>query len=263
MRIQGCTAIITGASSGIGAATARALVQKGARVTLAARSTDALEQLRNELGTENTLAISTDVVSEESVRAMAARTREQFGRIDILVNNAGVGINGAVAELPTDILMKGFATNVLGPIHGIRSVVPHMRNVGGGVIADVSSMVTRMALPSAGAYRATKLALDALSDAARLELRRDNIRIITVYPGLTKTNFYDNALSAHERRTSRPPRTRRGRSPEFVARRIVWGIENEPRVVYMDIRGHAATALGALAPQLLAWMVMRRRRGGH
>jgi len=238
--------IITGASMGIGAATARAFVQAGAKVVLAARSEEPLVALAHKLGDEKALAVPTDVTVHAQIDALVRRTLEHYGRIDILVNNAGVAMAGPVATMDPAELERIFATNVLGPLYGIQAVVPQMRQQGGGLIINISSMATKLIIPTLGGYRATKQALNAVSDNARLELARDNIRVLTVYPGQTDTH-----------RTS-SGRGVQAQSAEFVAQRIVEGARKELREVFMTF-GHRMIALvGTVLPRTVERLMADR-----
>jgi NADP-dependent 3-hydroxy acid dehydrogenase YdfG len=142
MELSGKIVIITGASMGIGAATARAFAQAGAKVVLAARSADLLAALAREIGAERALAVPTDVTVRAQVDSLLQCTVEKFERIDILINNAGVGMAGTIATLNPANFEKIFATNVLGPLYAMQAVVPYLRQNGGGVILNVSSMVS-------------------------------------------------------------------------------------------------------------------------
>jgi NADP-dependent 3-hydroxy acid dehydrogenase YdfG len=255
MELQNKIVLITGASMGIGAATAREFVHAGAKVALAARSKEALSTLVSELGKERALAVPTDITDQGQVDSLVKQTLDHFGKIDILVNNAGVGLAGHVSTLDTSQFEQIFAVNVLGAIYAIKAVTPPMRQAGGGMIINVSSMVSKLVIPSIGGYRATKMALNALSDNARMELKLDNIRVITVYPAQTATMFFENMAGQNGRDlTSYGPAAMQ--SADFVARRIVSGARKEPREIFMTV-GHQiicfiATVFPGLFQQLMA-----------
>jgi NAD(P)-dependent dehydrogenase (short-subunit alcohol dehydrogenase family) len=260
MDLHNRVVIVTGASMGIGAATAREFARAGAQVALAARSAEPLAELAQQIGAERALAIPADVTNRAQVDALVQHTLARFGRIDILVNNAGVGLAGPVATISPIDFERIFAINVLGPLYAMQAVAPHLRKPGGGLIINVSSMVTKLTIPTIGGYRATKMALDAISDNARIELARDNIRVITIYPGQTSSNFFRNTINAADR-SGRPPGTRRPDTPEHVARRIVEGARQEPREVFMNPGMRAAAVVGTLLPRLFEWAIGRRMRG--
>jgi NADP-dependent 3-hydroxy acid dehydrogenase YdfG len=257
MELENKVVIITGASMGIGAATAREFVKAGAKVVLAARSEKELNVLAQELGAERAFAVPTDVTVRAQVKALMQKAVERFGRIDILVNNAGVGMAGPVATLDTSHLERILSSNVLGPVYGIQSAVPHMRQSGGGIIMNVSSMVSKLVIPTIGGYRATKMALNAITDNARFELARDNIRVIAVYPGETQTKFFDNTLDGGGR-AAVTGRARRMDPPEHVARKIVQGARQEPREVYMSGGNRVFGLIGTLIPTLFERMMRGR-----
>ena len=192
-KLENKVVIVTGASSGIGAAIARLFAAEGASLALASRAIDKLESLASELG-PRAVAIETDVTDPAQIQEMTRRCVERFGRIDILVNNAGVGMYGGIAEIPLARLQQLIATNWLGPIHAIQTVVPHMRRQGGGQIINVSSIAGKVVIPWMTAYAGTKFALNALSDGLRMELKQDRIEVINVCPGRIRTPFPDNAF---------------------------------------------------------------------
>jgi len=162
MEISGATVVITGASSGIGAAAVRAFAAEGANVVLAARSKDDIMKLATEIPGRS-LAIPTDISNQGDVQKMVERTLDTYKQIDILVNNAGVGIIGPVETLSIPDLERIMTVNVLGALSTIQAVVPHMRQRRRGQIINVSSVVGCHALPYAGGYAASKAALDRLT----------------------------------------------------------------------------------------------------
>jgi short-subunit dehydrogenase len=272
MQIADSVIIITGASMGIGEATARLLAAKGAKLALAARSADKLEGLAAELRARDAevIVVPTDMTDQEAVQRLVQTTVARFGRVDALINNAGVGLAGTVAKVDIADLRRAFDINVFGPVYAIQAVAPEMRRTGGGVIVNLSSMVSFLNLPIIGTYAATKYALNALSHAARLELLRDNIRVVTLYPGRTDTPFYANTLGGEIARRARQmmqgsrgadaPATpakapaaasaqssrpgARMNSAEDVAWRIARALEREPRDQFMDT-GSALFARGS------------------
>ena len=257
MELDNKVVVVTGASMGIGAATAREFARAGCKVVLAARSEKELNALAQELGAERALAVPTDVTIRAQVDALMQKAVERCGRIDILVNNAGVGMAGPIATLNTSHFQRILSSNVLGPVYGIQSAVPHMRQSGGGIIMNVSSMVSKLVIPTIGGYRATKMALNAITDNARFELAQDNIRVIAVYPGETQTKFFDNTLDGGGR-AAVTGRERRMDPPEHVARKIVEGARKEPREVYMSGGNRVFGLIGTLIPTLFERMMRGR-----
>ncbi len=196
MDVEGKVAIITGASQGIGMATARRFAAEGAKVVLAARSFDKLSSLADELHGQgrDALPLPADMRNKAAVERMAEQAFQHYGRIDILINNAGQAAAGTVAEVNEDDFRQIIDLNVFGCVYAIQAVVPKMRQTGGGLIINISSMVSKMHIPGLGAYAATKAALNMLSDTARVELASENIRLVTFYPRTTATDFGKNSL---------------------------------------------------------------------
>jgi NAD(P)-dependent dehydrogenase (short-subunit alcohol dehydrogenase family) len=238
MDIREKVTIITGASTGIGRATARLFAERGAIVVLAARSADKLEALAHELREQGkrALAVPTDVTQEDAVRNLVAKAIKTYGRVDILINNAGIGAAGPIAEYPANAYRQLIELNLFGPFYGMQAVVPHMREHGGGLIINVSSSATTQVYPLVGAYTSTKHALNILSAYERTELAPDNIRVITMYPDLTDSDFSRNGLVFGLR--PEPGVTALGElptpdSPEKVAQKIFEAASDEPADKYM------------------------------
>jgi short-subunit dehydrogenase len=229
--------IVTGASMGIGEATARLLHGRGARLALVARSKDKLNALAREL--EGSLVIEADMREPREIAEMIDTAYQHFGRIDALINNAGRGIYGAVEHVDKDAYADIFALNVLGPLVAMQQVVPRLRAQGGlpgqgGAIVNISSMVSKNYFINLGAYASTKYALNALSLTARQELEPDHIVVSVVYPGLTDTDFGKNAVRTDESMVSRNRAGLPGAdSPEHVAERIAYALESGDAEVYM------------------------------
>jgi len=237
MDIKGKVVLITGASEGIGLATARRFAEAGAKLALVARSAAKLEALADELKAAGAEAISvpSDVSVPEQVKNAVAETVRHYGRIDVLINNAGQSAAGTVADVDPDHLRQIIDLNIFGPLIAMQAAIPIMRKHGGGLIINVSSMVSKMRLPGLGAYAATKAALNLLSDTARGELAPDNIRVITIFPRMTATDFGAHSLGRTWERQSRHAHTSVPvDSAEHVANRILDAAINEPEEQYMD-----------------------------
>ncbi len=245
--LKGKTAVVTGASSGIGEATARTLAARGAAVVLAARAEEKLGFLEREIlaAGGRALPVKTDVADEASVRAMVERTVREFGSLDVLVNNAGLGLSGRVAELRPDDLRYLFEVNVIGPLRCIQVALPYMPR--GGRVINVSSVLGKRAIPKVGGYCATKFALNALSEALRVEAAGRGITVTSVYPGTTRTAFRENSRrTGDEKRGWRP----RGVPPERVAEKIARAAEKGGREVYVTLPDRLFVAGTTLLPGL-------------
>ncbi len=187
--LTGKTVIVTGASSGIGAATARALHLAGAFPVLAARRADRLAGLSDELG--GALAMPTDVTDTEQVHALVAATLERHGRIDGLVNNAGASIPGPIADIDVAEYRRILDLNVASLVGVTQAVLPAMREQRFGRIVNVSSGTTRRVAAGVGAYAATKSAVNMISAVLREELAGDGIAVSLLLPSITATEFGD------------------------------------------------------------------------
>ncbi len=179
------TALVTGASSGIGEETARRLQGLGYTVYGAARRTDRLEKL----AAEGVRPLAMDVTDDASMTAGIARIIEETGRIDVLVNNAGYGSYGAIEDVPIDEARRQFEVNLFGLGRLVQLVTPHMRGQKSGTIINISSMGGRLTTPLGGWYHATKYAVEALSDALRMELKPFGIDVVLVEPGGIRTEW--------------------------------------------------------------------------
>ena len=183
------TALVTGASSGIGEDTARRLQALGYVVYGAARRTDRLQAL----ATDGIRPLTMDVTDDASMTTGVNRILEETGRIDVLVNNAGYGSHGAIEDVPIDEARRQFEVNVFGLARLTQLVSPHMRAQGSGTIINISSIGGRLTTPLGGWYHATKYAVEALSDALRMELRPFGIDVVVVEPGAIRTAWWSIA----------------------------------------------------------------------
>ena len=235
MDVRGKVVLVTGASEGIGAATARLLTARGAKVALAARSIDKLNELTGEL--EDSYAVQADLTQPESITAMVETVVEHYGRIDVLVNNAGRALRAAVSDVKIADFQSIIELNLYGPLSAMQAVIPHMRKRGGGSIVNVSSNVSKMAIPTIGAYAATKYALNGLTLTARGELAADGIVVTVMYPGQTATNFGRNATVDQSLASAPPPSGGSNTAPDTaqdVAERILEAITDGPAEQYMS-----------------------------
>ncbi|MDX2244672.1 MAG: SDR family NAD(P)-dependent oxidoreductase [Leptolyngbyaceae cyanobacterium bins.302] len=187
--------LITGASTGIGAALAKQLAQRylGIRLILAARSQDKLEKVASicQQTGASVLIVPTDLAQVEQAQALAQTALDRFGQIDVLVNNAGYGQMGPLELMSPEECRRQFEVNILGPLALTQAVIPGMRDRGGGRIVNISSIGGRTAFPFGGLYSGSKFALEAISDALRMELEPFNIKVSVVEPGAVHNEFLD------------------------------------------------------------------------
>jgi short-subunit dehydrogenase len=187
MQIKDSVFVITGASSGIGAATARAASAAGARVVLAARREDRVRRLAAEL--DGAIAVRCDVTDQAQVTELAEAALGAFGRIDVLVNNAGQGLQAEIEQLSLDDFRSVLELNLVAPLAMMQAVLPTMRRQGAGSIVNVSSGTTFADVPGTGGYVASKIALERLSAIARNELEGTGVSVSTMIPFATSTEF--------------------------------------------------------------------------
>ncbi len=253
--------IITGASTGIGRATAIAFARAGARVALAARSADALHQLADELGgPERAIAIPTDVSDSVRCGRLIDRTVAHFGGLDILVNNAGMVVSGMFEHLQPEDMERQYAVNFFGAVHCARAALPHLK-ASRGVILNISSVAGLIGTPTASAYSSSKAALNAWSRALWVELRPYGVGVVTVCPYFTsgvklaeKGILREGSLHSTPRKPRRAPGTQ---TTEQVARAILKAAHRRPRIVVLSPVGKLVWLIDRLFPWLSDWIMAR------
>jgi NADP-dependent 3-hydroxy acid dehydrogenase YdfG len=199
--LKGAVALVTGASRGIGEATARMLAARGATVAMAARRTDRLESLGKEIAAEGGTAVplELDVSDREAAEAAVAGTVEELGRLDILVNNAGVMLLGPMLEAPVEEWQQMVEVNLLGLMYMTKAAVPHLLEAAAGDrgvadVVNISSVAGRIARRNSGVYNATKFGVGAFSESLRQEVTGRHVRVSLVEPGAVATE-----LQSHNR----------------------------------------------------------------
>ncbi|WP_278315195.1 oxidoreductase [Lolliginicoccus levis] len=186
------TVLITGCSSGIGAATAADLAAHGHTVYATARRPETLRGLAD----QGCRTLALDVTDEESMSAAVAAVESEEGSIDVLVNNAGYSQSGAVESIPLDSIRQQFETNVFGLIRMSQLVLPGMRKAGRGRIINIGSMGGKLTFPGGGIYHSTKYAVEAISDAMRFEVQGFGVQVVLIEPGLISTEFAGTAVGS-------------------------------------------------------------------
>lgn len=254
--MDGKVVVVTGASMGIGEEIARIFADQGASVVLLSRDASRAEAARHRVGhTERTVALACDVRNREEVDRALGLTLHHFDRVDVWVNNAGVGIRDSVADMEMQACRGLFETNFFGMIHCIQAVVPSMREAGGGAIINISSVAGHIPVPFMSPYCASKFAITALGKGARLELKRDNIHMLTVCPGYVRTDFGTHLVT--NRRGKLRPSSVQGITAERVARATYHGYLKRKREVIVPWTMIPAVKLYQLFPGLVEWGMAR------
>ena len=192
--IKGKVVVITGASSGLGAATARLLSAEGASVVLGARRVDRIQSLADELNAKGgkAIAIATDVTDHDQVKHLVDAAVQKFGRIDVMINNAGLMPHSPLERLKIDDWNRTIDVNIKGVLYGIAAALPHMKQQKAGHIINVSSVAGHKVTPNGAVYCATKHAVRALSEGLRVEVKPYNIRTTIISPGAVATELPDS-----------------------------------------------------------------------
>lgn len=261
--------LITGASTGIGAALARTLASRfaGVRLVLAARSADKLEKVADEcrkIGAD-VLVVPIDISETEQIARLVQSALARFGRVDILVNNAGYGQMGPVELISDQAVQRQFAVNLLAPIALIRTLIPIMRQQGGGRIINISSLGGRLAFPTGGLYSASKFALEGLSDALRMELEPFNISVSVIEPGPVRTKFFEVARNQSAQGVSNlldtpyRPAIQKLESLEQQVDRQAWTAEQVADVIIkaMSARRPKPRYIAATGGNILIWLMTK------
>lgn len=239
-KLAGKVALVTGASSGIGEATALALAAEGARIAIAARRMDRLDALTKHIQQQGgeALALEIDVTDEAKAREMVDRTRKQWGRLDILVNNAGVMLLGPITGANVDDWQRMVNLNLLGLMYATHEALPIMQTQGSGHIINVSSVAGRVARSGSGGYNATKWGVNAFSESLRQELaqRKEHIRVTLVEPGMVATELGSHITNEQARRAlEERAKSITPLQPEDIAAAILYAVTQPERVNVNEI----------------------------
>ncbi len=227
-------ALVTGASSGIGEATALALAAEGARVALAARRTDRINVLADKLG-DAAIAVELDVTDEGQCRNAVAATVDAFGKLDIVLNNAGVMLLGRIEGADTEDWRRMIHTNVLGLMYVTHAALPHLLETKGSLV-QVSSVAGRVARVGSGAYNASKWAVNAFSESLRQEVTARGVRVVLIEPGMVATELGDHITdqgakaALQQRREQMTPM-----EADDIARAVLYAVTQPPHVAVNEI----------------------------
>jgi short-subunit dehydrogenase len=255
MDLAGRIVVVTGASMGIGEAIAKIFADHGASVVMLSRDAGRVEAARGRVGhSERTLAMACDVRHREDVDRVIGLTLHHFKRLDVWVNNAGHGLLDSVAQMDMAACREMFDTNLFGAIGAMQAVIPVLRQQGGGTIINISSVAGHIPVPFHAAYSATKFSLNAIGKAARVELKKDGIHVLTVCPGRVHTPFSENAVHGNEvKRVG----SSRGISADRVAQATLRGYLKQKREVIVPWTMHIPVKVYQLFPGLVEWAMSR------
>jgi short-subunit dehydrogenase len=245
------TIVITGASSGIGLATAKAAAEEGAKLVLAARDENSLKEIVEELNRRggNAIHVMADVGQRAQVQAIADRAIEHFGGFDTWVNDAGVGIYGHLEEITDEDHHRLFDTNFWGVVYGSQIAAKHLRQRGGALI-NLGSVASEMSLPLQGMYCASKHAIKGFTDALRLELEEQHapVSVTLIKPTSIATPFAQHAKNYTGREPTLPPPLYK---PDDVARAILYAARHPVRDIYVGGAGKVMTTLNKNFPSVM------------
>ncbi len=237
-KLDNKVAIITGASAGIGEATAIALAAEGAKVVIAARRGDRLEALAKLIESRGgqALPIVTDITDETQANNLIHQANAELGRVDILVNNAGIAVLGNIDGGNTSDWRRMFDVNIFGLLYATHAVLPIFKAQGGGHIVNISSVAGRLASAGIGIYNATKWGVNAISESLRQEVLKDNIRVTIIEPGLVNTEISDLITDPVFKQISEERRKSiKALESEDIARAIAYAVTQPPHVNVNEI----------------------------
>lgn len=233
MKLKDKVAVITGASSGIGEATAELLAKQGAKVVLAARRKDRLEELKKKIEADGgtALVVETDVTDRKDLEKLASETKSSFGNIDILVNNAGLMPLSLMDKLHEDEWDKMVDVNIKGVLNAYAAFFPQMKEKGSGHIVNVSSVAGKRLFPGGAVYCATKFAIRALSEGLRQELAPEyNIKVTSIEPGAVETELLDTITDEDMKEMTEKFKGMERLKSEDIAESILYAVSQPGRV---------------------------------
>lgn len=248
--LDGQVILITGASSGIGLATARRAAKRGARLILVSRNAEALWKIADDINSDGGTAIHVvaDVADPSQLQNAANQGIEKFGRIDTWINNAGVSVYGKIRDVNLEDDKRLFETNFWGVVHGSRLAVEYLKN--GGMLINVGSVLSDRAIPLQGMYSASKHAVQGFTDALRMEIEEEGlpIQVTLIKPSAIDTPYIQHAKNYLKVEPTNPPPVY---SPDLVADTILHAVEHPAREYYVGGGGRLLAWLGKQAPGLM------------
>ena len=252
MVLKDKVAIITGASSGIGLATAREFAKVGCKLVVGARSVDKLQELERELSPiTEIISVKCDVTIEEDCKHLIERSLEQFGKIDILVNNAGISMRAMFKDLEISVIKEVMDVNFWGTVYCTKYALPHILNTNGSVIG-VISISGYKGLPARTGYSASKFAVYGFLETLRIEHLHDNLHVMIFAPGFTASNIRQTALVADGSRQGETPRDEsKMMSAEECARHMIKGIRKRKATMVLTPIGKILVFLNKIAPRFV------------
>jgi len=237
-KLDGKVALVTGASSGIGEATALALAEAGASVAVAARRTDKLDELVKKIEGMGgkAFAVTADVSDENQARDMVTAANAEFGRVDILVNNAGVMLLGPIGGADTEEWRRMLGINVLGLMYATHAALPLMKAQGSGHIVNISSVAGRTVSMGVGVYNASKWGVGAFSESLRQEVSKDKIRVTIIEPGAVATELTQHVTNPEvQERVQKMYNEITTLESEDIAAAIIYAVTQPDRVNVNEI----------------------------
>ncbi|MBR6437967.1 MAG: SDR family oxidoreductase [Bacteroidales bacterium] len=250
--------IVTGASSGIGLATARLFASMESKVVMASRSLEKLNELRNEMpNPDNILCVKVDVSVEKDCENLIQQTVDKFGRIDILVNNAGISMRAMLKDLDLDVIRKLMDTNFWGTVYCTKYALPYLLKSEGSIVGVIST-AGYIGLPGRTGYSASKFAIRGFLNTLRVEHRYDNLHVMVFAPGFTSSNIRNVALLADGSQQGKTPRDEnKMMSAEEVARKMAYGLRFRKKEMILTSLGKLTKFFDFVWPRFVEWVEYR------
>ena len=257
MDLSGKVVVVTGASMGIGEAIAKEFVDRGASVVFSSRDLSRAEAARQRVGgAARTIALTCDVTKRSEIEKLLAQTLSRFQRVDVWVNNAGYGLMDSVESMDMQQCRRMFDTNLFGTIDAMQLVIPIMKKQREGTIINIASTAGHIAVPFMAAYCASKHAMRAMGNAARVELRGTGVNVLTVCPGYISTDFSVNAVKGKER-LRLGAAVKRRITADRVAKTVLRGYVGRKRELSVPWRDYIVIKLYENLPSLVDFAMAR------